>query len=346
MSTKTIKEATKNTSKKDADNKNGNSVNAKDNSSDKDDADGPILGSGRSYFNDYGVAVGPITHIREEREQLLSAKWNNFSVQLMGATIGGLVSNIDLREELSDEIIAELRSALLAYKVLFFRDQPISSEQHVAFAKRFGELEVHPFLPGAEGVPELVRFEKSAEMGGYENGWHSDVTWREVPSMGAILHNIEAPAVGGDTHFADMCAIYDGLSDEMKERIDSLYAVHDYIQAFAVLVPEDKKEEMRKQYPPVTHPVVRTHPETGRKILYLNRFFVSHIEGIPKEESTELIDALCREADYQEYQCHFKWEKDSIAFWDNRAVQHYASSDYWPEVRIGERASIIGDRPV
>ncbi len=301
---------------------------------------------GRIYIERYGAEVGPVSHIHKEREQLLSMKWSHFSVEPMSATIGGTISGIDLRQDLSDDVIAELRSALLAYKVLFFRNQPINPEQHVAFAKRFGELEVHPFLPSLEGVPELVRFEKNAETGAYANGWHSDVSWRECPSMGAILHGIKIPASSGDTLFADMCAAYDGLSDEMKERIDSLKAVHDYVQVFGSTVPEEKREEMREQYPPVSHPVVRTHPETGRKIIYVNRFFTSHIEGVSEEESKELLLALSREAEYVEYQCRFKWQKDSIAFWDNRAVQHYAASDYWPETRIGERASIIGDRPV
>ncbi len=307
---------------------------------------GSKLENGRFYISKYGTSVGPVSHIRQEREELLAKEWENFSVKLMSATIGGMVSGVDLREDLSDDVIAELRSALLAYKVLFFRDQPVSGEQHRAFAKRFGELEIHPFLPSTEGDPELVRFEKTPQMSGYENGWHSDVSWRETPSMAAILHGVDVPTSGGDTLFADMCAAYDGLSEKMKERIDSLHAVHDYVQAFGPAVPDDKKEEMREQYPTVLHPVVRTHPETGRKILYVNRFFVSHIEGMPEEESHELLLRLCREAEYIEYQCRFKWEKDSIAFWDNRAVQHYAASDYWPETRIVERASIIGDRPV
>jgi len=163
--------------------------------------------------------------------------------------------------------------------------------------------------------------------------------------MGAVLHALKAPSLGGDTLFCDMSAAYEGLDDHVKTRIDGLVAVHDYTQAFGHQVAEEAKAEMRAKYPTVDHPVVRTHPETGRKALFLNRFFVSHIKGIDPDESTALIDQLCRETDYPEYQSRFRWETDSVVFWDNRAVQHYAASDYWPQVRIVERASIVGDRP-
>ncbi len=212
-------------------------------------------------------------------------------------------------------------------------------------ARRFGELEVHPFLSANDEHPELVRFEKSADVGGYENGWHSDVTWRATPSMGAILHAVSVPPTGGDTLFADMAAVYDGLSDELRERADQLVAVHDFSRAFGGDLEDAAKLEMRQQYPPVRHPVIRTHPETGRRLVYVNRFFVGRIDGLDEAGTVELVDALCASVDRPEYQCRFRWEDDSVAFWDNRAVQHYACSDYWPDVRIMERASIIGDAP-
>ncbi len=243
-------------------------------------------------------------------------------------------------------MIAEIRQALLDYKVLVFHDQALDAETQVAFASRFGELEVHPFLPANERRPELVRFEKSQAVGGFENGWHSDVTWREIPSMGAVLHAVDVPPSGGDTLFCDMAAAYESLDDDTRTRIDGLTAVHDFIQVFGHSVADEQKAEMREKFPTVRHPVVRTHPETGRKLLYVNRFFVSHIEGVEPDESLALLDRLCRTADTIEFQFRHRWTTDDVVFWDNRAVQHYATSDYWPAARVMERASIIGDRPV
>jgi alpha-ketoglutarate-dependent taurine dioxygenase len=299
----------------------------------------------RMRLDPYDVFVGPVGHLAAERQRLAALRWDAFDVDLVGATIGGRVSGVDLTQELPDEVIAELRQALLDYKVLFFRDQPLTPAQHVAFAGRFGPLEIHPFIPSNTDEPELVRFAKSADVGGYENGWHHDVTWRACPSMGAVLHALEVPPAGGDTLFADMYAAYDGLDPSLQDRLHGLAAVHDYTNVFGHLVPESEREATRAKYPPVEHPVVRTHPETGRRALYVNRFFVSHLVGLDPAESTALIDTLSHQADTIEYQCRFQWAPHSVAFWDNRAVQHYAVSDYWPDVRVLERASIIGDRP-
>lgn len=292
-----------------------------------------------------GIPVGPVTHLAEERARLAELDWTNFNVTQLGSTIGAEISGLDLRDELDDEVIAEILSALDNYKVIFFRNQPVSSEQHAAFAARFGELEIHPFIPSNTGIPELVRFEKTAEVAGFENSWHHDVTWRECPSLGAILHGIEIPPVGGDTLFSDMCAAYDGLSDEVKEQIDGMVAEHDFMKSFGHTIPEERKAETREMYPLVQHPVVLTHERTGRKLLYVNRNFVNRIVGLSDDESTALLSHLCDQAATVEYQVRFNWQPDSIAFWDNRAVQHYASSDYWPQLRIMERASIVGARP-
>jgi len=309
------------------------------------DDPGRHLAATRIHLEPYDVVVGPVGHLAQERARLAGLSWQAFDAHPVGATVGAEITGLDLTSPLRDDVIAELRQALLDYKVLFFRDQPLTPAQHVAFARRFGELEIHPFIPSNTDQPELVRFAKSADVGGYENGWHHDVTWREIPSMGAILHAVQVPPTGGDTLFADMCAAYDGLDDDLKARIDGLSAVHDYSRVFGAVIAESEKAEMRAKYPPVVHPVVRTHPETGRKLIFVNRFFVSHLVDVDPAESTELIDRLSRQADTIEYQCRFRWAPDSVAFWDNRTVQHYAASDYWPDVRIVERASIIGDRP-
>jgi len=291
------------------------------------------------------LRAGPVTHLAEERARLASLEWQAFQVERIGTTLGAEISGIDLTAPLPDATIDELRRALFAHKVLFFRDQPLTPDQHVAFAARFGELEIHPFIPSNTGTPELVRFEKTAEVGGYENNWHHDVTWRECPSMGAVLHAIEVPPVGGDTLFSDMAAAYDGLSDELKERVEGLVARHDFMKAFGHDLPDDRRAEMRERYPVAEHPVVITHEVTGQKLLYVNRIFTDSIVDLDPDESADLLWLLCREAETVEYQVRFRWQPDSVAFWDNRAVQHYASSDYWPERRVMERASIVGTRP-
>jgi taurine dioxygenase len=249
------------------------------------------------------------------------------------------------QHQLPAEVFAEIEQALLDYKVIFFRDQHVDAAQQVAFARRFGELELHPFIPPNGEFPELCRFEKSEKMGGYENLWHHDVTWRERPSRLAILHSIAVPETGGDTLFADMHAAYGGLDDAWQQRALGLNMVHDYMRAFGALVPPDREAEMRAKFPQVTHPAVCTHERSGRRYLYVNRAFTEHIEGLSREESLPTIAHLARQAEFPEYQCRFHWTPKAIAIWDNRAVQHYAASDYWPDVRIMERASVVGERP-
>jgi taurine dioxygenase len=307
---------------------------------------GARLSGYRVTMGRWGVKVGPLGHLVAERQRLAALSWEHFDARPVGATVGALIEGVDLRAPLPDVVIAELRQALLDYKVLFFRDQPLTAAQHVAFARRFGDLEVHPFIPANPDQPELVRFAKSAEVGGYENSWHSDVSWRKVPSMGAILHAVEVPPTGGDTLFADMYAAYDALDEATKARVEGLSAVHDYMLAFAGQVKPEDAERTRAMYPPAVHPVIRTHEETGRKLVYVNRNFTDRILGVDQDEGDALIQALSRQAETVEHQCRWSWEPHSVAFWDNRAVQHYACSDYWPSVRVMERASIIGQRPV
>ncbi len=272
-----------------------------------------------------------------------------FSLSPLTPTIGAEIGGIDLSKQMDGATLASLREALLEWKVIFFRDQDITTEEHLAFARLFGELEVHPFAPHKEGYPEVLAITHNRERPGKENTWHSDVTWRECPSLGSVLRAVEVPDVGGDTLFSDMYAAYDGLSDEVKEKIDGAVAIHDFAHFRTMMQKLGKSpeeiEEMNRKYPMVEHPVVRTHPETGRKGIYVNVAFTQHIVGMAKAESDAMLAHLYAQAAIPEYQCRFRWQKNSIAFWDNRACQHYAVSDYWPAVRKMERVTIIGDRP-
>jgi taurine dioxygenase len=267
----------------------------------------------------------------------------------LSPTIGAEVSGVDLSKPLAPETVAAIRGALLDWKVLFFRDQDIDTDQHLAFARCFGELEVHPFAPHKPGYPEILAITHDRDRPGRENTWHSDVTWREIPSLGSILHAIEVPAVGGDTLFADMAAAYEGLSDAVKEQIDGRVAVHDFGHFRTGMRKAGRSEEeieaFNKAYPKVEHPVVRRHPETGARAIYVNAAFTQHIVGMQPDESDRLLKYLYARAAIPEYQCRFRWSPGALAFWDNRASQHYAVSDYWPAVRRMERATIIGDRP-
>lgn len=289
---------------------------------------------------DFPLRVGPFGHLAAERDRLTALRWQHFDALQVGTTLGAEIVGLDLTRPLVDDVLAELRRALHEYKVIFFREQPLSAQSHAAFARQFGELEVHPALQSNEDDQALVRFEKGVSISGYENLWHHDVTWRAEPSIAAVLHAIEVPAIGGDTLFSDMYAAYESFDDAIKSDIENLDAIHDFAHAFGRVRPDQVAA-----HPPVRHPVVCTHPVTGRRHLYVNRAFVSHFDGQTRDESLALLDTLCRAADYPEHQVRFHWDVDSVAMWDNRAVQHYASSDYWPQVRIMERASIIGPRP-
>jgi taurine dioxygenase len=263
----------------------------------------------------------------------------------LSPTIGAEIGPIDLAQPLDDEMHAELHRALLQHKVLFFRDQDITQEQHIAFARRFGDLEVHPFAPRHEH-PELLVIAHDENNRGKENTWHSDVTWRLKPSLGSILRAIDVPPIGGDTLFADMHAAYEALGDSMKQALSGLTAIHDFSRVFGRGLPPEKLGALKREYPPAQHPVVRTHPETGEKSLYVNRAFTSHIVGMAPDESEKLLEFLYSRASIPEYQCRFRWRRNSIAFWDNRAVQHYAVSDYFPHRREMHRVTVVGDAPV
>ncbi len=272
-----------------------------------------------------------------------SEPFSSFQARPLTPAIGAVLEGVDLAD-IDDDLIKEIREALLKYKVVFFRDQRISRGQHIDFARRFGELEIHPATPKGQPDREVLRIAHGPDSRGVENGWHSDVTWRECPSLGSILRAIELPPVGGDTLFANMALAYERLDDETKERVTGRTAVHDIARVFARRLGKTA-EELHDRYPPMEHPVVRTHPETGERILYVNTAFTSHIKDMDPAESEALLQRLYLSAWNPEVQCRFRWEPSSMAFWDNRACQHFAASDYFPQVRVMERVTVAGDRP-
>lgn len=265
-------------------------------------------------------------------------------IRPMTPAIGAEIHGIDLGAPDIGKRVPEIRAALLKHGVIFFRDQHLTQEAHIAFARHFGELEVHPATPKDQPNPEVLKIAYGTKSRGQENHWHSDVTWRECPSLGSILLSREVPECGGDTLFANMHLAYERLSEQMKRLCEGLTAVHDISRVFAKRLGK-QPEELHDTYPPMRHPVIRTHPETGERAIYVNTAFTSHIEGLSKEESRWLLDHLYKTAWDVEIQCRFRWQAGSVAFWDNRVCQHFAVSDYFPARREMERVTIAGDRP-
>jgi len=272
--------------------------------------------------------------------------YNRIRVEPVSGAIGAEIVGIDLRE-FDDEIIAELRDAWLKHKVLFFRDQELTAAQHVDYGRAFGELEVHPFIDGPDGHPEIIALESTPDDFSAAEYWHSDVTWRPEPSLGSILYGRVIPPYGGDTMWANMELAYEMLSDDDKALLEDATAVHSFMKAFGPGLSDEEKELKRQQHPDQVHPVVRTHPETGAKALYINRIFTVSlsIDGMDKAESRALRHRLYDQARIPEIQCRFRWREGSIAQWDNRCTQHYAVPDYGGFSRRVERVTIVGDRP-
>lgn len=267
------------------------------------------------------------------------------TIEPMTATIGAEVSGVDLADELDDGVVEEIRDALLEWKVIFFRDQHgLDRDRHVAFGRRFGELEVHPITPKDQTHPEVFVIPAGGTFRAPDT-WHSDVTWRPEPSLGSILRAVDLPPIGGDTSWADMGKAYDLLDDGTKERIEGLKATHDYASAFGRRQPPEVQAKMRAEHPTVEHPIVRTHPETGRKTLYVNVAFTRSIVGLPDDEGRPLLARLYRQSTIVDVQCRFRWRPGSVAFWDNRATQHVVSNDFLPATRVMERVTIVGDKP-
>jgi taurine dioxygenase len=271
-------------------------------------------------------------------------------VQPVTTEIGAEVRGIDLREPLDATTVAALHDALGRHLVLFFRDQHITEAQHLAFARSFGTISVAPFGPKHPDHPEITVLDQVAPKGEGADNWHADNTFMPEPPMGSILRAVVLPGVGGDTCFASGYAAYEALSPPMQAFLDGLTAVHDISRmlrkAIAIGAATEPFEQMQKLWPPHSHPVVRTNPSTGRKCLFVNGNWTARINGLTERENDALLPMLIDHVRAPEFQCRFRWQEGSIAFWDNRWVQHYAVPDYSGRRRVMQRVTLEGDRPV
>jgi len=265
--------------------------------------------------------------------------------------IGGLVEGVDLAAPLSDGDVAAIRDALDDRLVLFFPGQSLTPVQQRDFAARFGELYAHPFYPGHADAPEIMILAHDATHRANSDRWHNDVTYLATPPKAGVLYAEEIPPLGGDTLWANMYLAYEALSEPVKHLVSSLRAVHSFAQnftpeRFAALHMEDRRDAIYAMHPPVSHPVARTNSATGRKALFVNQDFTSHIEGVSRRESDALLRLLFEHMAQPEFQVRWRWEPGTVAFWDNRWAQHCALADYFPANRRMRRATIVGDRPV
>jgi taurine dioxygenase len=284
--------------------------------------------------------------------------YTQIEVSPVSGALGAEIAGVNLSAPLRDDAIDEIRAALHEHLVVFFRNQDLTPEKQLAFARRFGEPELHDFVEGMPDHPEVIAIIKNAEDAGYNFGgrWHTDVSYQERPALGSVLYGVDVPPQGGDTVFASQYLAYEALSEGMKQMLDGMKAVHSaagsygpngraarqtdggYTRSMTVNPNEKANEEM-------LHPVVRTHVETGRKGLYVNEVYTTRFEGMSEEESRPLLEYLFRHATREPFTCRFRWEAGSVAFWDNRCVQHYALNDYNGHRREMHRVTLSGERP-
>jgi taurine dioxygenase len=283
-----------------------------------------------------------------------------YELEHLAITIGTVIHGIDLAASGSAEHTRFIRDVLLERKVVFFRDQHLTEDEQVDFGRRFGDLDAFPFGPPGEN-PFILEIRHGRNSPGSENGWHTDVTWMERPSLGSIAQCVEVPPFGGDTLFADSHACALGLPAGLFERIEHLRGINDYRifvapggRAGSDGLPADLVDQIKSDIPfGVSHPLLRTHPETGKTALYLHGGFLRHDslydertgERLGADEAADIVAKLLEQHARPEYHCRFRWEPGSVAFWDNRAVQHYASSDYFPHRRVLRRVTVSGDVP-
>jgi len=321
----------------------------------------PTLESLIAPFNRSALGV----HLEYERmgnqpvsdELQYQAEQLDIEFEHLGMTLGTVIHNVDLKQNQSAELTRFIRQALLERKVIFFRDQHLDEDQQVAFSRGFGDLDVFPF--GISGTnPYILEIRHGKHSPGTENGWHTDVTWMEQPSLGSVAQCVTVPPYGGDTLFSDSHACYLGLPPAIQQRLQYVSGVNDYrifmMGRGSAALPENLVTDYKQEIPfGVSHPLLRTHPETAKTGLYIHGGFLRHDslydvrsgEPLANDEAKNLVQFLLQQHAMNEYTCRFKWQAGSIAFWDNRAVQHYAASDYYPHNRLLRRVTVSGDKP-
>ena len=271
------------------------------------------------------------------------------NVKRVAGAIGAELQAINLADGIDGELAATLRALLNEHEVLFLRDQAISAADQKALAEVFGPLQTHPAYSTVEGFPEVMILESTRDNPSKIEVWHSDMTFRQHPPSVTVLRGITIPEVGGDTLFASMTAAYDGLSPGMQSYLEGLTAVHDFSHGFRESLAEpggrERLADAVAANPPVRHPVVQTHPETGKKVLFVNALFTTHIDGLPPLESAEVLQFLWRHASLPEFTCRFSWAPDSLVLWDNRSTQHKPVNDFFPATRRLHRVVSEGDQP-
>ena len=269
----------------------------------------------------------------------------------LSPALGAVVSGIDLRQPLDDAQQQAIEQALLAHQVLFFRDQPLTPQQQAAFAARFGDLHIHPIYPSVPEQREVIVLDTAVTDVRDNAIWHTDVTFLESPALGAVLAAKQLPPYGGDTLWASGIAAFEALSKPLQRLLDGLTATHDISKSFpqerfgATDADLARLEEARKKNPPRSHPVIRTHPVTGRKALFVSDGFTTRINELSAAESRAILDLLFAHVARPEFTVRWRWRENDVAFWDNRVTQHYAVDDYRPQRRVMHRATILGDKP-
>ena len=270
-------------------------------------------------------------------------------IRPLAAALGAEIRGLDLREPITDVRYQAIREALVKYQVIFFREQPIDPGHQKALADRFGPLQTHPAYNTVEGFPEITILESTPEKPTKIEKWHTDMTFRPHPPMGTMLRSRVIPEVGGDTLYASMTAAYEALSAPMQSFLERLSAIHDFAHGFRESLAEpggrERLQQALEDNPPVAHPVIRTHPETGQKLIFVNELFTTYIVGLNSSESEYLLSFIFNHIKAPEFSCRFQWSPDAVAFWDNRSTQHKPVNDYFPAHRRMERITIDGDRP-